>query len=161
MRFVVDGMLGGLAKWLRMLGHTVAYDSKSTDNELLNKAAAEDRVLLTRDEELYRRAVAKNLPALLVTGTREEERLAQVAKSFHISLRVEMAQTKCPECGTALEQVLKKDVLDQVPTTSLKLYNEFWRCANTSCRKVYWKGSHWNRINQTLVDSEKLVGQDT
>jgi uncharacterized protein len=161
MRFVVDGMLGGLAKWLRMLGHTVTYDSKSNDNELLNKAATEDRVLLTGDEELYRRAVAKNLPALLITGTREEERLAQVAKSFHISLRVEMAQTKCPECGTDLGQVLKKDVLDHVPTTSLKLYDEFWRCANPSCRKVYWKGSHWNRINQTLVDSEKLVGQDT
>jgi len=161
MRFVVDGMLGGLARWLRILGHTVAYDSKSTDTELLNRAATEDGVLLTRDEELCRRAVAKNLPALLVTGKREEERLAQVAKSFHISLSLDMALTKCPECGTDLERVLKQDVLGQVPTTSLKLYNEFWRCHNPSCRKVYWKGSHWNRINQTLVESEKLVGQDS
>jgi uncharacterized protein with PIN domain len=161
MRFVVDGMLGGLARWLRMLGHDVTYDSKSNDSELLSKAATDSRVLLTRDEELYRRAVAKNLQAILVTGKKEEERLAQVASSFHISLRMEMSQTKCPECGTDVEPVLKKDVLDQVPTTSLKLYNEFWRCENPTCQKIYWKGSHWNRIQQTLIESEKLVGKDT
>jgi len=59
MRFIVDGMLGGLARWLRILGHVVLYDTDSNDTTLLTRAATEEMILLTRDEdsttELFRR----------------------------------------------------------------------------------------------------------
>ncbi len=157
MRFIVDGMLGGLARWLRMLGHTVVYDSQTDDTHLLTLAGREGMILLTRDEELHRRAVTRNIPALLVAGEGEGKRLAQVAQTFHITLKLDMAETKCPECGGNLHEASKQEVADQVPTTSLKLYSEFWKCETPSCRKVYWRGSHWRQINQTLSEARRIL----
>ena len=54
-RFVVDGMLGSLARWLRLLGYDADYDNRRDDAELVRLARAENRVLLTRDQELAAR----------------------------------------------------------------------------------------------------------
>src|SRR5215470_8136097 len=86
MKFLVDSMLGGLARWLRILGHDVTYDSQAHDNDILRLARDEEMILLTRDEELYRRANARHLRCALVGGEREVERLAQISIAFSISL---------------------------------------------------------------------------
>jgi uncharacterized protein len=155
MRFLVDGMLGGLARWLRILGQDVRYDASAKDNDLLRIASEESMILLTRDAELYQRAIARKIASALVLGESEEERLAQIASTFGVPLDVDMAETKCPECGTNLEATAKNDVADKVPEASLRLYNQFWRCANRNCEKVYWVGGHWNRIRQILEDAKK------
>jgi uncharacterized protein len=157
MRFLVDGMLGGLARWLRILGQDVRYDSIAEDNDLLRLAHEENMILLTRDEELYRRATARKIRSALVLGETEEERLAQIASIFGIPLDADMAETRCPECGSALKQTLKEDLKEEVPPASLKLYNEFWKCTKHDCGKVYWVGSHWKRIQQTLDEAKKLA----
>lgn len=158
MRFIADGMLGGLARWLRILGHTVVYESNSSDDKLLSKAAAQEMTLLTRDEELHRRALARNIPSILVSGESEDERLAQMARSLGISLEIDMERTLCPECGGSLRETPKVDVSSIVPATSLELYAQFWKCQNHACGKVYWMGSHWKQINQTLTRARKLAG---
>ena len=71
MRFVVDGMLGKLARWLRMLGHEVDYDPGLNDSSLLDLTERKGAVLLTRDEELHNRAEARHVRAILVTGDSE------------------------------------------------------------------------------------------
>ena len=48
-RFVVDGMLGSLARWQRILGYDTDYVNQRDDPELVRIARAENRVLLTRD----------------------------------------------------------------------------------------------------------------
>jgi uncharacterized protein len=155
MRFLVDGMLGGLARWLRILGQDVIYDSSAEDNDLLRLAQEENMILLTRDEELYRRASAKKITSALVLGETEEERLAQMADTFGVSLKADMAETRCPECGSELRQRPKKELANEVPPASLKLYDEFWSCTNTNCGKVYWVGSHWKQIRRTLEEANK------
>jgi uncharacterized protein with PIN domain len=157
MRFLVDGMLGGLARWLRILGQEVRYDSNVTDNDLLRIAHEENMVLLTRDEELYRRALARKIKSALVLGETEEERLAQMASTFGIVLDADMAETKCPECGSDLKATPKNDLVDEVPLASLKLYNQFWKCTNRNCGKVYWVGSHWKQMRHTLEEARKLA----
>jgi len=157
MRFLVDGMLGGLARWLRILGQEVRYDPSAKDNDLLGIADEENMVLLTRDEELYRRAIARKISSALVLGETEEERLAQMAKGFGVPLNVDMAETKCPECGSDLKETPKNDLIGAVPQASLKLYNQFWKCTNPKCGKVYWVGSHWKQIGQTLEQARKLA----
>ena len=158
MRFLVDGMLGGLARWLRILGQYVRYDASTKDNELLRIAHEENMVLLTRDEELYERAITRKIQSALVLGETEEGRLAQIASTFGIHLDVNMAETKCPECGSNLKETPKSDVADEVPRASLRLYEQFWKCTNQNCVKAYWVGSHWNRIRQTLEGASKRVG---
>jgi len=158
MRFLVDGMLGGLARWLRILGQEVKYIATAKDNDLLRIAHEENMVLLTRDEELYQRAVAKKITSALILGEAEEERLAQIARAFGVHLDVNMTGTKCPECGSDLKETSKNDVADKVPQASLRLYNQFWKCTNPNCGKVYWVGSHWNQIRRTLEEARSLAG---
>ena len=157
MRFLVDGMLGGLARWLRILGHDVRYDASAKDSDLLRIAHEESMVLLTRDQELFQRAKARKITSALVIGEREEERLAQIAGTFGIHLDVNMAETKCPECGWDLKETSKSDVADKVPEASLRIYNQFWECTGRDCGKVYWVGGHWNQIRQTLKEAKKLA----
>jgi len=157
MRFLVDGMLGGLARWLRILGYEVRYDASAKDNDLLTIAVEDNMVLLTRDRELHQRAVAKKIVSSLVVGETEEERLAQMASSFGVRLETNMAETRCPECGASLMEKSKSDLADKVPEESFKLYNQFWKCSNQTCGKVYWVGSHWKHIRQTLEEATKLA----
>jgi uncharacterized protein with PIN domain len=140
-----------------MLGQDVRYDASTGDNELLRIAYEENMVLLTRDEELYQRAIARRIPSALVVGETEEKRLAQIASIFNVHLDVDMTETRCPECGSDLKETPKKDVVDEVPVASLKLCDQYWKCTNQNCGKVYWIGSHWNRIRQTLEEARKLA----
>ena len=156
MKFLVNGMLGGLARWLRILGQDVRYETNASDNKLLQIAEEENMILLTRDAELHQRAQAKKLSSLLFVEESEEERLARIAATLGISLDATMATTKCPECGSSLKKASKTEVADKVPATSLMLYDAFWIC--TSCGKVYWLGSHWKQIRQTLRDAKKIAG---
>lgn len=157
MRFLVDGMLGGLARWLRILGQEVRYDASTKDNDLLRIADEENMVLLTRDEELYRRAKARKIMSNLVLGETEEQRLAQMASTFGVHLDADMAKAKCPDCGSELKETSKIEVAGKVPQASLKLYSQFWKCTNQDCGKVYWIGSHWKQIRQTLEEARKLA----
>jgi len=157
MRFVADGMLGGLARWLRMLGYDTEYDSKMDDNTLLNHSQRDGTILLTRDQELHDRARKKSLSSVLILGKTEEDSLAQLGKSLGISLEIDMAATRCPKCGSPLREESKDDASDSVPPASLKLYDRFWKCTATNCGKTYWVGSHWKNIRQTLENTRKKV----
>jgi uncharacterized protein len=160
MRFVVDGMLGGLARWLRMLGYVTEYDSKADDNSLLQHSETPETVLLTRDEELYHRALRKEIRSVLVLGTTEEERLVQLATTLGISLETDMSATRCPECGTELHEITKEEASSAVPAKSLELYDRFWRCNGVGCGKTYWVGSHWKQIRHTLEEARKKTSLD-
>jgi uncharacterized protein with PIN domain len=94
--------------------------------------------------------------SVLVVGETEEERLAQMARAFGLRLETNMAETRCPECGARLIEKSKSDLADKALEESLKIHNQFWKCANQGCGKVYWVGSHWKQIRQTLEEAAKL-----
>ncbi len=54
-RFLVDAMLGRLARWLRLLGYDSVYFIHTADAELVRLARADGRIILTRDHGLARR----------------------------------------------------------------------------------------------------------
>ncbi|MCJ7719322.1 Mut7-C RNAse domain-containing protein, partial [Candidatus Bathyarchaeota archaeon] len=90
-------MLGKLTRWLRILGHDVAYSTKLDDDCLITVSKRERRVLLTRDLELFKRATAKGIDVFYVDGKTEEEKLARLAKRFGFSLDVDMTKSRCPK----------------------------------------------------------------
>ena len=59
-RFVADCNVGRLARWLRALGYDASYHPQIGDAELVREAAAEGRVLLTRDRDLTKRRVIQS-----------------------------------------------------------------------------------------------------
>ncbi len=155
MNFVLDGMLGKLARWLRMMGHDVKYSTSSDDAELLIIAKQEQRVLLTRDLALYQEAAAKNIEAYYVEGTNEADRLAELSSRFGIPLVIDLERSRCPKCGTKLISVSKKDIVSKVEKNTLLYYEEFWMCPN--CGSVYWQGAHWTKIRATLEEAKEIL----
>ncbi len=153
-------MLGGLAHWLRMLGYETEYNAKTDDNTLLEHSELNDTFLLTRDEELYKRARRRGLASVLVLGETEEVRLGQLARDVGIRLDVDMSSTMCPECGSQLGEISKEEASKTVPAASLRLYDRFWRCGGPNCGKTYWVGSHWRKIRQTLEQARKISERD-
>ncbi|MCL6578143.1 MAG: Mut7-C RNAse domain-containing protein [Candidatus Bathyarchaeota archaeon] len=148
MKFIVDGMLGKLTRWLRMLGHNVKYSNKLDDAQLITIAKKERRILLTRDLELYQQAIAKGLDAFYLEGTTEAERLAFLARRFKIELEINMEKSRCPKCNTRVKPIPKEKVVNKVEKNTFSNYNEFWECPK--CEKVYWQCAHWTRIRKTL-----------
>jgi uncharacterized protein with PIN domain len=153
LRFITDGMLGKLTRWLRMLGHDVVYARDMEDMEILDLAKGEQRCLLTRDSELCRRAKNHNVEALFVDGRNDVDRLVSVSKRIGLDLDVDPDVSRCPVCNGEIQPVEKNSVLDELLPTTAASYERFWRCAQ--CRKVFWQGTHWTRIKQTFSEAKK------
>ncbi len=63
MKFIADVMVGKLARWLRVLGLDVSYSNNYEDDEIIDIAESEDRVILTRDTGLAETAHQSALSA--------------------------------------------------------------------------------------------------
>lgn len=155
MKFIADGMLGKLTRWLRMLGHNVKYSNKLDDSQLITMAKKERRILLTRDLALYQQATAKGVQAFYMEGQTEAEQLAKLAQKFGINLDIDMATSMCPKCNTRVKPLPKEKVADKVEKTTFSYYNEFWQCPK--CGQIYWQGAHWTRIRKTLGTAKESL----
>lgn len=148
MKFLADGMLGKLARWLRILGNDVIYSVESDDSELLELAKKDERVLLTKDLELYKRAISRGLDYYYVDGKTELDRIAEVAKRYSLPLVIDMDKSHCPICNTKLAVASKEQLQSELEKNTFTYYSKFWKCSN--CGQIYWQGAHWTQINNTL-----------
>jgi len=155
LKFVADSMLGKLSRWLRMLGHDVEFADDVDDRMLLEVSKAEDRVLLTRDAELFRSATRQGLKPVFVEGKNPAERLAIVLGEFNLKLEFNPDCSRCPACNTRIKSVSKNEILSEIPPSTATFYDRFWKCQK--CGKIYWQGSHWKRITQTLENVKEIL----
>ncbi len=148
-RFIVDTMLGNLARWLRMLGYDTLYSRSFDDWRIIDIASKDDRVIVTRDRGLYARARKRNLNALLIRDLEIHDMLKYISKRLGVRFRFNENDTRCPHCNHPLRKTTSIiEVSGKVDENILKTYREFWIC--DSCRKVYWKGNHWRNIEYIL-----------
>ena len=157
LRFITDGMLGKLTRWLRILGHDVNYFRSADDKKLIEMAKSEKRVLLTRDLKLYQQAVTRGLEAVLVEATDEARKLADLAQRFGFILEIDLSVSRCPKCNARIESVSKEVVVDQIPKATSIYYDDFWKCPR--CGQIYWQGAHWKKIEKTLEEAKSRLGQ--
>jgi uncharacterized protein len=133
--FAVDKMLGRLARWLRILGHDVAYGPHLTGRTLVTHARRERRLLLTRDTRLLR---DPELPAhLFITSDHFREQLRQVAAAVPLGAGF---LHRCLDCNRPLDAVAPEAVAASVPPYVLATQDHFERCSR--CGRVYWPATH-------------------
>ncbi len=142
MKLLCDHMLGTLAKWLRFMGYDTEYPGPLDDTALIAAARAEGRVLLTRDKELATRCPG----SVRVRSDVLEEQVREVAHA--LGLKLVDPLSRCSVCNGVLEPVPLGAVRDLVPEGVRSRHEEFWRCPR--CRKVYWQGSHWDKMVEQL-----------
>ena len=148
-RFLVDGMLGRLAKWLRAAGHDVVYEAPFDDLALAERARREERVLLTGDVELAQR---RGVRSLLIQADDLDGQLRQVLALFPAP----GVGSRCMVCNAVLQEVPLSAVQDFVPARVLEYHTHFWLCP--SCRRVYWQGTHWRHMQERLQGLETKPG---
>ncbi|HSL22960.1 MAG TPA: Mut7-C RNAse domain-containing protein [Vicinamibacterales bacterium] len=140
-RFIADAHLGRLAAYLRLAGFDTVYEAPWEDAELARRSAEEGRILLTRDRGLLKRSIITR--GYFVQSTNSREQFAELVRRF--DLRPLMRPfSRCARCNTPLREVSKTAVLDRLLPRTRLLHDEFLEC--TSCRRVYWRGSHHARI---------------
>jgi uncharacterized protein with PIN domain len=155
LKFIADGMLGKLARWLRMLGHDVKYANKLDDAQLITIAKKERRTLLTRDLQLYQQATARGVNSFYLQGQTREEKLAELAQRFNIQLNIDMTTSRCPKCNTKVKPISKEKAASKVEENTFAHYNEFWTCPK--CGQVYWQGAHWTKIRTMLEKANEIL----
>jgi len=155
LRFLTNGMLGKLTRWLRMLGHDVEYTGSLNDKALIEKAKKESRILLTRDLELYQQAIGRGAEAFLIESPNQTANLVKLARRFRFQLEIDVKISRCPKCNTQIKPVSKASIIDKIPKTTASNYEQFWKCLG--CGQVYWRGAHWKRIDRTLTEAKRTL----
>lgn len=147
-------MLGKLTRWLRMLGYDVEYFRNLKDSQLLERAKKDNRVLLTKDRNLYCKAMKEGVECKLVNGRTEIDKLSELAAAYNITLKIDTKYSRCTKCNQILTTIPKDEAEERLMPGTLMLYKNFWICQN--CNKIYWKGSHWKGITQTINQARKI-----
>jgi uncharacterized protein len=143
-RFLLDVHLGALARRLRLLGVDTAYSNDADDDELIEHANEQDRVLLTQDRGLLRRRSLHR--GGYVRGAKPDDQLTDVLGRFEPPLA---PWTICSACNGRLCPVPKADVEQDLQPGTRRTYDAFARCAD--CGRVYWRGAHSGRLERIVT----------
>lgn len=128
----MDQMLMRLGRWLRMLGQDVANPDSADDRELMKRALAENRTLLTRDRSLAEACSAAKASCILIKSSKLEEQLRELSQ---MGISLELKPMRCTICNSPLRRI-------ESPA------RETWQCEG--CGKRYWVGAHWRKMKEML-----------
>lgn len=147
-KFIADLMLGRLSRWLRLYGYDTLYGVKD-DDEILKIAEDEGRIVLTRDEDLAKRAKE----VILIKSNNFEEQVRQLMELGFEFKELFPANARCPKCNGLIRHVEREEVRGKVPRGVYEKYREFYICTN--CGQIYWPGRQWEemvKIDKKLRD---------
>ncbi len=142
-RLLLDGMLGRLCTWCRVLGIDTVFSTTATDTEMLERAKGEDRILVTMDRELVERCAKNKIRCVSIASKKTEEQIAQIIKETGVPIDFPNDML-CPACNGGMKEAIVEDVRGSVPEDAQSKSPRFWKCV--SCGKVYWEGSHWRNM---------------
>lgn len=146
-RFIADTHLGGLARLLRMAGFDTLYDNGYRDERIAAIASAEERIVLTRDRGLLMRRTVTH--GCYVHALKPAQQLREIFERLDLG-RSARPFSLCLHCNAPLHPAARNDVQHKVPQRVVEHYGRFSTCY--SCGRVFWEGSHWERMRALLAD---------
>ena len=153
-KFLCDQMLGNLARWLRFLGFDTIYVKNNIkDIDLLEMAYKENRIILTRDKELILRSKKRKLRNIYINNISLDEQLSIILKDIKTNKKTILS--RCSICNTLLDKIKKKKVKNRVPNNIFNNMDEYQFCRY--CNKIYWMGSHYDKIINKINRIESLI----
>jgi len=149
-RFVIDSHLGRLVRHLRMLGFDCLYKTVFPDREIIDLGGREQRVILTRDIGLLKNKRVHY--GCFLYSTDPIKQVAQVLSRYRLACRLHPF-TLCLECNGRIQPVAKHKILGHLPPMVREYYRRFYVC--TSCKKIYWKGTHYDKMMKLVAKFKK------
>ena len=148
-RFLLDVHLGRLATYLRMLGFDTLYRNDYDDPTLAEISAQQNRILLTSDRKLLMRKAITH--GYLVRSRKPREQIPEVLKRYDL-FDYQSERARCLQCNGIIHSVSKQAIEAQLLPLTKKHYDDFYQC--DSCQKIFWEGSHFEKI-QVLIKKLK------
>jgi uncharacterized protein with PIN domain len=140
-RFVVDVHLGKLARKLRLLGFDTVFNNDLTDHDIVERAVQEHRIILTRDKGIFKHKAVTH--GYWVRHADPDAQVREVVKRLQLEHNFQPF-TRCSECNERLHPVDNALLHNRVPGETLRVFDAFMECKR--CKRVYWQGSHYDRI---------------
>jgi len=147
-RFALDGHLGKLARYLRLLGFDATHRPQADDQALARQAADQDRILLTRDLGLLKRRAVRR--GYRVRSTDPRAQLTEVVRQFSLAGRCRPF-TRCLVCGEGLAAASPEEAAGRIPPGVAAHQSAFRVCPD--CGQVYWPGSHHRRLSALVEEA--------
>lgn len=141
-RFVVDSMLGKVAKWLRVLGFDARYE-RLTRQKQLDEYRKEGFWLVTRNRRWYGQP-----KTLWIEANDPKEQFRELVSQVPISPQEIRFLHRCILCNHLLYEIPREQVYGSVPDYVFENNTSFYQCPN--CRRIYWSGSHPKRMRSRL-----------
>jgi uncharacterized protein with PIN domain len=145
-RFAADVHLAKLARRLRLAGFDVV--SVAADPDLALTSARDARIVLTRDRELLKRRAVR--AGYWIRHADPDAQFVEVLSRFDLARQV-TPFTRCLRCNTLLERVRPEAAIDRLPPGFVPPVGDVHACP--SCRRVYWRGSHYDRLRRCLHEA--------
>ena len=170
MHFIADNTVGKLRRWMGLLGYDVVYDPRSAreivrelgprllpteertrpeEPNTQEEASAGKIIVLGRCPSLAHETQFKDI-FLHMESIHLEDQLAQIIRVFPLDFGQTLF-SRCSCCNSVLRGPLPLSaVADRVPDQVRQWRTEFYQCV--SCGRVYWEGTHTQRIRELLTN---------
>jgi len=152
--FLIDAMLGNIARKLQLLGYDSEYHSDIDDLKLIEKAKNEQRIVISKDRDLIARAKKQSIMSVYVTKENEIEQFFEILEKIPLELGTISGNTaRCTKCNSPTSKISKSKVSSKIPQKVLEFNEEFWKC--DKCDQIYWEGTHIKKL-QEFIEKIKL-----
>jgi hypothetical protein len=142
-RFICDVHCGRLARYLRMLGFDTLYRNDYTDARIASTASEDNRIVLTRDVGLLKRA--EIVCGYWLRSTNSIAQVDEVIRRYRLQDKVRPF-VRCMRCNGMLVPVDKQSIISELKPQTRRYYDRFTRCS--SCKAIYWEGSHVEQMRR-------------
>ncbi len=154
MLFLVDAMLGNIAKKLRLLGFDSEYVFDIDDSKLIEKAKNEHRTIISKDRNLIDRAKKNEISSVYITKENEIQQFFEILETTHLQFdEISGDSARCTKCNSTTSKIHKLEIKNNIPEGVLEYHDKFWKC--DECDQIYWEGTHIKNL-QEFVRKIKL-----
>jgi hypothetical protein len=149
--FFVDAMLGNIAKKLRLMGYDSKYLSDIEDDELIKLAKNDKRIIVSRDEDLIRKAQKIGIKCIFIKNEEKISQFREIINELNLKIiKINGDRARCPKCNSKTKSIAKKNIHKKIPAKVLEYNDKFWECK--SCNQIFWEGTH-------IKNLQKFVGE--
>ncbi|MGC8729594.1 MAG: Mut7-C RNAse domain-containing protein [Elusimicrobiales bacterium] len=145
MKFICDLTVQKLGRLLILCG----YDAKiirtnKPIEEISEESARENRIIITRNTRV------KNYhnKYVLLVEQKPYNQFKRLVKELNLELNENNFFTRCSACNLPLEKTNKSDLSDKIPELTKQNTEDFFICP--SCKKIYWKQSHYDMFKEKV-----------
>ena len=149
--FFVDAMLGNIARKLRLMGFDSKYEHDIDDDDLINLAKKDNRIIISRDENLVKKALKLGIKSIFLEKNQETKQFQEIIDKLDLKkIEINGEKARCPLCNFETIPVNKNKISNIVPKKVLDQNEKFWKCTN--CSKIFWEGSHIDNLQKFVSE---------